>query len=757
MKDYGDARNLRTPRRFPQAALALAVSTVLFIAGCRAVQENPNVTDGTHGLTIQLTKEGLISGAVFGRDGVLRAITGGTRLAGCSVQGAVVRPTKQRGVLEFERELADARGHRCRLLERFSSTPTSVRWEAEITGLGEPWSTPIETWLSLADPAQVKFWSPWGDPRQGILAQTARPDLEALGVLPAAEVGDWADPLVAMPFTDARLSFGATPFTYSDPDLAFIPFRPDLFAIPLATIIETGEDAGLSLVLSPEDPYLDMMLTTTAGGGIVFSRVNHRIQAGKPVRFAADLVAHEGDWRGGLRWLVDRYPEYFDPELAAADNMAGTGAYSSYEGELDTARMKGMAFRVNWKASWDFPYMGMFLPPVGPGEEWLRFGGGRTSIARIRDYCRKMRNHGFYVLNYFNVTEFGAKVAWPPPPRKSTDEAGLWRDGNDFLYGRLADAILYVPPRTDLSGQKHYGQTKVDGPYYTWEGGIVLDAGEPVYRDFLLDQARRHIEEIPESFGICIDRMDWLRMYNERRDDGASWFGGQPVRSLFNSWRDLMSRLGPLVHGAGKVIFVNNHTKRVDLLRYADGFFDEFTYRGVPLNLTALLGIRKTVLGWTESAGDLEPDPDAFFQRYLYMGVYPMAPYPGNDHSLEPGAAVERYYLDYGPLLDAMRGKKWVLASHAVDVEDEAAIKPKANLFRVPGGFAIPVVFGGKRQSVTVVLRGLAGIGPETACRAIHPGSVTPVPVTIARRGNGEVVLNVPVIRGCAMVRIDAR
>ena len=88
------------------------------------------------------------------------------------------------------------------------------------------------------------------------------------------------------------------------------------------------------------------------------------------------------------------------------------------------------------------------------------------------------------------------------------------------------------------------------------------------------------------------------------------------------------TRLGPMMHGSGKVIFVNNHDKRIDLLRQTDGFFDEFTYAGSPLNLTALMGIRRPVLGWTSEEKNLRPDPDAFFQRYLHLGVFPMAPFP---------------------------------------------------------------------------------------------------------------------------------
>ena len=705
------------------------------------------------GFAVELTADGRIAGLVLKKGGSHRAVFGETRLAGCTVQGPVAARVLPEGGVEFEKTLADAQGNSCRLIERFIPRPDSVRWEIEIRGAGAPWSTAIETSLRYPEPWRRLFWSPWGDSRQGRFLKTDVTENKARGILPDAPVGDWADPLVPMPFTEARLWFGAPAFTYDNPGLAYIPFQPDLFGIPLATVIEPESDLGLSLVLSPADPYLDMTLTTSAAGDIAFSRVRHRIQDKAALTFAADIVVHEGDWRGGLRWMAGRYPEYFDPSVPVADELAGTGAYSAFEGRLDEAKMKKMAFRTNWKASWDFPYMGVFLPPVGQGESWTRFGGGSTSIAGIRDYCRRMREQGFFVLNYFNVTEFGAKILWPPPAPRPLSEADQWKDANTFLYGKMRDAILHVPSRVRPESLKIYPKTRLDGPYYTWEGGIILDAGEPVYRDFLLDQARRHVEAFPESSGICIDRMDWLRMYNEQRDDGASWFEDRPVRSLNNSWRDLMSRLAPIMHGAGKAIFVNNHTKRIDLLRGTDGFFDEFTYRGVPLNLTALMGVHKTVLGWTDSAEDLRADPDAFFHKYLYLGVYPMAPYPDNDHSLVAGGWVEQAYLDYGPLLDAMRGKKWVLAPHACVVESGEA---KANVFQVPGGYAVPVVFGGKKKSVRVILHGLEGLGTNAECSVIHPGLEKSVPVSLTKRGT-HLILDVPLVRGCAMVRIRRR
>ncbi|MEI7902983.1 MAG: hypothetical protein WCK89_22295, partial [bacterium] len=283
----------------------------------------------------------------------------------------------------------------------------------------------------------------------------------------------------------------------------------------------------------------------------------------------------------------------------------------------------------------------------------------------------------------------------------------------------------------------------------TGEQDALLDCADPAYRDFLLEQARRHIEKIPQSSWICIDRLDWVRLYNDRADDGESWFEGKPARSLMASWNDLMARLGPLMHKAGKVVFVNNHSKRIDLLRHVDGIYDEFTYKAAALNLTALLTLRKPALGWIDNEGALKPDPDDFFQRFIYLGVYPMAPFPGNDHSLRPSAWVDQQYLDYGPLLDAMRGKKWVLEPHCAEVAEHAA---KVNLFEVPGGYAMPVTFGGTNPVVKVSVRNVKGLKNAT-CEVLYPGAEKSETLVTAYK-DGVLELAVPLKRRCAMVCI---
>jgi hypothetical protein len=380
--------------------------------------------------------------------------------------------------------------------------------------------------------------------------------------------------------------------------------------------------------------------------------------------------------------------------------------------------------------------MGMFLPPVADATEWPRFGGGKTTIRAMREYSRSMRAMGFQVLNYFNVTEFGTRIQFPPPPRKAVSDADLWRDPNDFLYHAIPGGMLPT------------GEGK---PYMTWENAVAMDPGDPVYQRFLLDQARRHIQSLPASAGICIDRTDWLHIYNPRADDGVSWVNGKPARSLVVSWHDTLGKLGPIMHAADKVIFANPLYRRVDLFRQLDGVYDEMGVAGHSLNLCAFLGLRKPVMVWTGGVGDLQAGPDALFQRCLHMGVFPTAPLPANDHTINPDAWAEKYYLDYGLMMQALRGRTWVLTEHPIEVVGGTA---KANIFAVPGGYVAPITFGGEAKSVEVILRGLKLLPGQDSFRVevLHPGETAARVSTVA--AVNPLRLTVPLERGCAMVKL---
>lgn len=149
-----------------------------------------------------------------------------------------------------------------------------------------------------------------------------------------------------------------------------------------------------------------------------------------------------------------------------------------------------------------------------------------------------------------------------------------------------------------------------------------------------------------------------------------------------------------------------------------------------------------------------EPRSDIFFQRRLYLGVYPMAPLPAADHcigwnttiipwcftpytvdvhasrihraSVSPlfrpwltTGAIRIRYVNYGPLFAAIAGKRYHLVAHAVTVTRGTAV---ANAFIKNGTMLYPVTLA-STSSVTLELRGVPL--SVTGFEAMSPGPNT--------------------------------
>ena len=149
---------------------------------------------------------------------------------------------------------------------------------------------------------------------------------------------------------------------------------------------------------------------------------------------------------------------------------------------------------------------------------------------------------------------------------------------------------------------------------------------------------------------------------------------------------------------------------------------------------------------------------DKFAQIHLYMGVYPMAPFPDADHSLAPSAETDGLYVHYGNLFRALKGRDWVLDAHAASCEGA-----KVNAFSVGprGGLATgrvwPVMMGA--ANTTVTLQALAPQQPCTAVETLLPGAGkrwTKAAELVAWSSGVKTHMNVTVElgrEGCALVR----
>ncbi len=611
----------------------------------------------------------------------------------------------------------------CTVINTITKTLYGLQWDMEIKGKGKPWSVPIETILKWENNEAIQFWTTWPD------NQTKQ------------DITEWQDPFETVPLQNLSMVYGGETH-----------WSRNTFAIPMASSFIKEKNIGISFIQSLEDTILDLQMNTSADGSIAYRHINHRISNENIIHIRHHIVLHEADWRAGMNWMYENYKSFFLPQQPLVNDIAGCGAYSSYEGELDTMKYKKMAFSINWKASLDFPYMGMFIPPVKNDEEkWERYkqggitvGDGYASVKSLKEYSERFKQMGFHTLSYFNVTEFGNKIIYPYQ-RTYSDEKDYWKNANDFLYNKLPSAMLRP--------QKIMPDWDSRPIYSNWEDCVAMDPGDSAYQNFLLHQVKLHIEKIPASSGICIDRLDWLRYYNGGADDGVSFIDGNKTRSLILSWNNIMAKLGPLMHQNNKVIFCNPLYRRIDLMKEIDGIYDEFGNNPHSLNLCAQMAMFKPIIAWTISKEDFKLNPDAYFQQHLYMGAFLTVPFPGNDHTINPDSSIEKFYLDYGVMLNAIKGRQWILSPNVVSVKDESA---KANIFKVKEKLIIPVIDGKQNSQVSLLLKLPYQIlkKDKLLIKVLYPGERSWKKIAVQKFAN-EMNLPMQLKRGCALISLE--
>jgi len=267
----------------------------------------------------------------------------------------------------------------------------------------------------------------------------------------------------------------------------------------------------------------------------------------------------------------------------------------------------------------------MYLPPVATATEtWendWRLGAAprvNSSVAAIDNYYKSMRAQNWTALAYMCLTAFGRNMTsymaggWQADPDPQAD----WRNPPAYMRAHLDAAI----PRdghgnrfwiADCAGDCATTDCKCPAPLCPLAkqkcrcgtgGCLQTDPGVPVYKDFLVEQVRRHLHWLPNMKGVALDRATFYT--NFAGDDNLSLTNtGRKVQSGVRSFLTAMDAIGPLLHDAGKVISYNTVSgSRVDLMEHVDQIFTEDNVcRGEEVNANSFLGLDKPVVLWTNS------------------------------------------------------------------------------------------------------------------------------------------------------------
>lgn len=446
-------------------------------------------------------------------------------------------------------------------------------------------------------------------------------------------------------------------------------YRND-FYIPIVTVYETTNNRGLSIVVpfDVEKPHLSFAFE---GEKLIVSYDYLHCSEKNVATAAIYIVPYQGDWRAGLSYVLNRYPDYFYP--AVRNTKESEGWYIQGNVHDTEAKIKNAAHRgVRWSQfHYYFPFIGLYAPRT---QDWglisnsdavsldaWEDGAGinRNSYTSTQNLLNLWHNNGIQVYLYFQAFE-----AWH-------------QYANKYFRNDIAQDESHIP----LPSWKFTRLMNPD-PDNRWG-------------QYIIEQSKEILKKYPNIDGIFYDRMDYWD-YDFVHSDGITMIKDTPIYMLGFAEQRINDVIFTIMHQAGKGIWGNGPTS-IEVCKNLDGIMAE--KHAAILSKVQYMGlVRPTIyLAYDKIPKDTEQK----LKRCLLSGAFPSVTYGDEQCQMLDEA--------YRSMLDLMHSREWVLCTNPLDIPHGY----QANIFRRPDSTYVAYV-----------------INPEKSRLSPHPFDYD-IPVTI--------------------------
>ena len=404
--------------------------------------------------------------------------------------------------------------------------------------------------------------------------------------------------------------------------------------LTLPAVTFFGADAGVTVAAPLEIPVPTLTFSwqrTVPGIDLVVSVSNLRLPSKGKAAAGLLLRHHEGCWRPGLGWLVERYPEYFRPPLAKVFDYDGPMIYDFVTPESRLRRDLGQDLK--WQElGWYWPHLGLYRPDAQrwrrqPSSEGGLGQGGEVTAAMLNDFIALSNRLGVAQCLYFQSTESWAEYA-----------------ERRFPESRVRNARGELNP--------------------TWIKCVAMNPSpDGPFGKHIVEQARRLVETFPAMSGVFWDQNCYTG-FDFAHDDGISMVNGRPASMLEFPQNRVLALAGEYLHEHGKVIFTNGGWT-AGLARYCDGHMSEGA--GPTRRLQYLCMMKHLTLLYYDSTLAAGREK---IKLALETGAQPAVTL-GNDACRAP-------FLNCRPVFRLLRRKQWVFEPRAITLPDGI----RGNIFR---------------------------------------------------------------------------
>ena len=354
------------------------------------------------------------------------------------------------------------------------------------------------------------------------------------------------------------------------------------------------------------------------------------LRTGRDARASLLIKTHEGDWRAGMGWIVNKYKEYFFPQEKTINDVDATFFCGSpWHGVSTIKKLKKIGVQTIELHNW-FPFYGVYYPEKKSWDGIGKIEGHKyvkMTHRKVNDHIEFLHKQGMSVFIYYN-----------------TREAYI-----DYVKDRFLQSMIkmengqYLPTWMKC----YYGNPD---PQLPWGKHCI-------------EQARKMLRGYPRTDGFFWDGFGRM-FFDFAHDDGITMVNNKPCYCLPFAYDKIGELVCDMIHEEGMAVY-GNKPATVEVQKHLDGIMVE-SPKVHFLAKEAFLAIGKPIVFLCNNIENPEMNLQYCLKYKALPFVLPYAPgaisgFKNQDIGL---------FRAYLPLFKLLRGASWVLTPHALKLPD---------------------------------------------------------------------------------------
>jgi len=428
---------------------------------------------------------------------------------------------------------------------------------------------------------------------------------------------------------------------------------PGGVVVPTTCLYNATKDFGFSLIspIGLPKPGLSFRFIEDY---LKVSNYYLHLNKGESTRAAVYIVPHEGDWRPGLAWMLERYPKCFT--VVSKTVVDGEGWFAIGGPFVSESDKKRAAKRL---ATWEelhghFPFYGLYFPDK---ERW------------------------YLIDNCATKPEFEQWEAGDVLPKAINSYENI-RNQIDSWHKYNIQSYVYFQSFEGLAdyAEKYYPSDITrdmgNNPHSAWYFCRLMNP-DPLsdWGKHIASQVDKFLEAYPKADGIFYDRDDYWN-YDYSHDDGVTTIRNRNCYMLGFAQEQINKIMLDKLHAKNKGVWTNGPTS-LEVCADIDGIMAEMAPQ---VKWLQYAGLQRPMieLPWYFDVNSYDKTPAQTEEKLklaLTCGYMPALCTAG-------GLRNQRIEDKFKQLFEFTKGRKWVLNAHALEVPEELA----ANIYKLPNG-----------------------------------------------------------------------